>query len=370
MDKMRSINSERMQYAREYYELSIADAASMTKIKPEVLASFEQGTDFPSYAQLTKIANAYNRNLLYFFLSEPPIEEYTVAQFRAAADVSNHSLSLKVKEMIEKADIYRMNLSDLHQEEVRVTFSDRMHQDSISTAVEFDKWLRKNLEFPVSKQKDFRNASEVIEYLRDKLYQVGVFVFKDSFKDNDVSGLCIYDASYPIVMINNKTSFNRQLFTIFHELYHILMKETDVFYDFDNEEKACDKFAGEFLIPTEDISIYVEQYRNVEDSKVISDIANLYNVSEDAVMYRLWKLNIISSDYYSSARRTFIRPSNGSSGGNFYYTKISYLGRTYLNNVFDRYYSGKLSIAQVGYMTQLRPANVSKLASNVFGGVF
>lgn len=97
----------------------------------------------------------------------------------------------------------------------------------------------------------------MLEYIRETLYDLGIYVFKDSFKADDVSGLCLYDNKYPIILLNNKTSFTRQIFTVFHEIYHLFCKETNVYYlDYDNE-KACDQFASEFLIPAEDFSTYI-----------------------------------------------------------------------------------------------------------------
>ena len=50
-------------------------------------------------------------------------------------------------------------------------------------------------------------------------------MFKDSFKADDVSGLCLCDEEYPVILLNNKMSFTRQIFTVFHEIYHLFAKE-------------------------------------------------------------------------------------------------------------------------------------------------
>lgn len=369
MDKMTSINIERLKHARNYYGLSIEEVASKSKIEAEKIKEFEDGFDFPSYAQFVKIANTYKRNLLYFFFSGTPSREITEVAFRNANISSNKIVSIKVKEMIEKAYIYRLNLIELYDGEVRDSFNTYLTEDHINDVELFSYWLRDKMEFDFAKQKSFATANEVIEYLREKLYKLGVFVFKDSFRDDEVSGICLYDEMYPVILINNKTSHNRQLFTIFHELYHIYNKQTDIFFDFD-EEKECDKFAGEFLIPTEELLLEIGKHQNIQDVAIIKEIAKNYNVSVDALLYRLYNLNKISKPFYiSQIQDSFIRQKNGS-GGNFYFTKASYLGKAYLENVFHRYYSGKLSVSQVAYMTQLKPANVSKLASNIFGGIF
>lgn len=369
MEKMVSINPYRMQYAREYYDLSIDEVAYSLKMDKEKIVSFETGGDFPSYTQLNKFANLYNRNLLFFFVQEEPEEELTKVEFRTAASNSGHELTKKVKEMIEQANSYKLNLQELFQDEDNISFSDKLEKSNIHDGDELVRWLRSELDFSLEEQKKSRSANEIIEVLRERFYELGVYIFKDSFRENGVSGLCLYDETYPIILLNNKTSFTRQLFTIFHEVFHLFLKETDVYYESVIERK-CDMFASEFLIPSDDFNGAITQYKTFEDEEVIKELASLYNVSREAIMYRLLALGRISNEFYSKLKVDFIRNSSGSKGGNFYYTRISYLGRTYLSNVFDKYYSGKIDIAKVGVLTQLKPAHVSKLASNMFGGVF
>ncbi|MDP2858147.1 MAG: hypothetical protein Q8P50_09250, partial [Bacillota bacterium] len=60
-------------------------------------------------------------------------------------------------------------------------------------------------------------------------------------------------------------------------------------------------------------------------------------------------------DYYSRKAEEWIvaarRSRRGTSGGNYYATKIAYLGRTYLNIAFAQYYQNRLSIHELsGYL--------------------
>lgn len=68
----------------------------------------------------------------------------------------------------------------------------------------------------------------LLERFRDELYKVGIYVFKDSFKDDSVSGLCLFDERFPVILLNNKMTFPRQLFTLFHEVYHIFINSNDI----------------------------------------------------------------------------------------------------------------------------------------------
>lgn len=117
--------------------------------------------------------------------------------------------------------------------------------------------------------------------------------------------------------------------------------------------------------------VNISSISDFENDAVISKFSELYCVSRDAIRYRLFQRGKISQRYYREQREDDIRKMNSkSTGGNYYYTKMSYLGQSYLKQVFSQYYSGKIQIAQVGIYTQLKAAHVSKLASNMFGGKF
>ncbi len=369
MQKMVSVKSDALRYAREYYNVSLEEVCSKTKIKIDVLEKYEKGDDFPSYAQLEKLASYYNRPVFFFFSNYRPETSKVQVAFRSIQNSNHVTLPKQTRELIEKADLYRLNLLELYKDDDKSTFSDLLKENCCSKQEDLMALLRDKLELSLEKQVSFPNANKLLEYAREKLYDIGIYVFKDSFRDNSISGLCIYDDSFPIVLLNNKATFNRQLFTLFHEIYHIYTKEADVDFVARNEESACNTFASEFLIPEKDLLNEIEMVDELVNKSVIDDLAKRYNVSADAIMYRLVKMGKLDGSFYNQNRISDFRQSKSSSG-NFYNTKISYLGNSYLNKIFSSYYAGNISKAQVGIYTSLRSANVSKLASKMFGGGF
>lgn len=371
-EKMVSISPSRLKYAREYYGLSCLDVAQRLKtIKINDLENYENGIDYPSYAKLEALAELYNRPLLFFFFKTPPSEEKLSVAFRSVENQTGLVLEMRIRMLMEKADLYRLNLEELMGSNPPIQFTVQLERSNIDSSQKLLTWLRNELDLPLPKQKQqFQKADELLEYLREKLFNIGIYVFKDSFKTDGVSGLCLYDENYPIILLNNKTSFTRQIFTVFHEIYHLFCKEADVYYPDLDEEKACDKFASEFLIPPDDFANYLTGRDYFEDLTFIQYVASEYTVSPSAIAYRLLTENKISKKFFSSVQKDGIRKMNSAtSGGNFYYTKISYLGRPYLKKVFSDYYSGKINISSVGKYTGLKSSHISRLSSNMFGGV-
>lgn len=368
---MVSVNNERLAYARKYCGLHLEEAALRVRIDSEILKKYEEGHDYPTYSQLDRLASYYKQPLFFFFMKGQPVESKLAVAFRQIEEDKGVGLNKRVREMLQTANIYRLNLQEIYKDQNVISFSKTINKEILQDNASLIEVLRKKLNLTLATQKDFKNRVQFLEYLRSKLYSLGVYVFKDSFKADNVSGVCLYDEMFPIVLLNNKTTFNRQIFTIFHELYHIYCKETDVDISGVDEEKQCNRFAGDFLIPTEDFEIQIRNNRVFEDREYIARLADMYTVSSDAIMFKLLSLDKISKAFYRQEREGILRNINSSSsGGNYFYTRISYLGRPYIQNVFNQYYSGNITISEVGKYTLMKPVHVPKLASNLFGGGF
>ena len=371
-EKMSTISPERLKHAREYYGISIQEAAKQSRISVEDLEKYESGIDYPSYYRLDVLSVLYNRPLLYFFFQTPPPEEELAIKLRSIERRMSVTLDMQTRVLMERAESYRMNLQDMFNDTPTSSFHERITIGNIENSEELIAWLRKELDFSLDKQKQkFHRADEELEYLRDKFYDIGIYIFKDSFRKDSISGLCLYDESYPVILINNKTAFTRQIFTVFHELYHIWIKQSDVYFPDDSkEEMECDRFASEFLVPDVDLNRRISTIKRFDNEDVIMDLAKEYTVSPTAIAYRLMKKGKISVDFFRSVQDDGLRRMNSASpGGNFYYTRISYLGRRYLGKVYLDYYSGRINVASACKYTGLKAVHISKLSSYLSGGV-
>lgn len=367
MEKMLSVKGESLRKIREYYQVTLADVFERTKIKEEKLREFESGEDFPSYPQLEKLAEFYNKPVFYFFNDDSTcVSNEVEIAFRKIEHRYGEDFTKQTIELMEKADAYRANLSELYEDENSIVFSDKV--DGCNTNESLICRLRELLSLSLEVQSKFSKPEDFLEYLRNEFYNLGVYVFKDSFKNDGISGLCLYDDIFPVILLNNKTSFKRQIFTLLHEVYHLYLKEADIDYTYGEEEAECNKFASEFLIPSDDLSKQLERIDDIEELEELDRLAKRYNVSRDAIMYRLVKNGLLDVGFYKNNSVGFFREPNASAGGNFYFTKMSYLGAPYLSKVFSSYYSGKLSKFQVGMYTGLKSMHVSKLASKMMGG--
>lgn len=378
------VNGQILRWARESYNMSTSETAMALGIDEQRYIKWESGEEFPTYAKLKKISDVLHKPSALFFFPEPPQIQSIKGDLRTLSREVSGRLSKQVIQQFEKAWAYQMDLKELYGEKQSIL---AMRHTFPTDRTKLCEYFRKALAFPISAQKDRRSDKVVFEIFREKFYEVGIYVFKDAFKDNSISGLCLNDSQYPIIIINNAMSFARQNFTLFHELYHLIVDTSgaeiirDDYYVYLDEqqsrvEKACDAFANEFLVPMADFQI--ELARGTVDEIRITELAKLYSVSKEAIMYKLYTMKLISPEQYNALKETFYGDAirNGAktsvterAGGNYYYTKLSYLGSRYTGDVFRQYFSGKIDKLRASEMLHSKVDHLPKLETAYFRGV-
>ena len=240
-EMLTGVNGEIIKWAREYYNMTQSDAALAIGVDIGRYCNWEDGTESPTYAKLRKISEVFHKPSALFFFPEPPQLPTIKGDLRTLPDEVVDGLSRNVIRQFEKAQAYQLNLRELYGNKPSVL---SRRADFPTDINELCDYFRLLLAFPIAAQKARKSAKVVFEIFREKFYELGIYVFKDAFKDNSVSGLCLNDDQYPIIIINNSMSFARQIFTLFHELYHLISNTSgaeiirDDFYVYLNEQQT------------------------------------------------------------------------------------------------------------------------------------
>ena len=98
--------------------------------------------------------------------------------------------------------------------------------------------------------------------LNDIIQKMGIHVKEenlsiDGITRTDENGLCV-------ILYNRNISVERKRFTVAHEIGHIVLEHTSIFGDCDqfsknSQEKEANAFAGELLVPSDDLKNYVKK---------------------------------------------------------------------------------------------------------------
>ncbi|MFW6025500.1 MAG: ImmA/IrrE family metallo-endopeptidase [Candidatus Woesearchaeota archaeon] len=367
-----------LKWARKRYNLSVKEVAKRIGKKPSVIKSWENGEENPTYVQLETIAyQIYKCPLGVFFFPEPPSELDKKSSFRTLPNHERKKLSYSVMKLIDKAESYQLSLKELYDNKNPF---EPLITNELTFSKDFEieknvKEVRNYLGVSLKEQFNWKGERIALKEWRESLEKAGVFVFKDAFKDDKISGFCLYDDKFPLIYINNSMPKTRQIFTLFHEITHLLFglngidKMKDDFLDIlaDEEKKIeifCNQFAADFLVPNERFNRDIDGIKI--DEKSISKLANKYSVSREVITRKLLDLGMISERFYREKRSKWIKEAkekkkgNGG-GGNYYYTKLAYLSNNYLETVFKKYHSREISPMDVSDYLNVKINNIASL---------
>jgi Zn-dependent peptidase ImmA (M78 family) len=229
--------------------------------------------------------------------------------------------------------------------------------------------VREYLGVSIADQKEWPNVEVALENWRRTITEVGVFIFKDAFKGDEYSGFCIYDDEFPVIYVNNSAAKTRQIFTLFHELAHLIFHtsgvdtEADEFVDAmpanaRRIELLCNRFAAEFLLPEAELSAAIAGQPITRETA--ASIARAFCVSREVVYRKFLDRGLITSTEYGNAVGMWkTQPHRESSGGDYYNTQMAYLGANYIRLAFNRYYQNRIDGVQLAEFLNITPRNLS-----------
>jgi Zn-dependent peptidase ImmA (M78 family)/transcriptional regulator with XRE-family HTH domain len=370
------INPEVLLWARRIAGLSVDDVARSLKKRPEDIGEWESGDSAPTYVQLEHLAyRLYHRPVAVFFFPSPPSELKPQDAFRILPESRLRSLDPDTRFAIRKAQAMQLALHELHDgvnpAKTRLVAKTALSPQTNIQAAAAE--VRACLGVPLTRQFQWRGAEEALTQWRNALQDSGIYVFKDSIKQREISGFSLTDTEFPIIYLNNSTPFTRQVFSLFHELAHILLDANGItFRDTSFVETLsgvardieifCNAFAAEFLIPNEDFTRFI-RYDFTNDA-VVDDIAGRYSVSREAVLRRALDRGLVSRRHYEQKAKAWTAEAEAGrrgNGGNYYSTQSAYLGQKFLTLAFQRYYQGRCSRQQLADYLNVKAKNLHGL---------
>lgn len=372
-----------MQWARESIGMSREDVAGRLNRRPEDVSDWESGVDAPTYVQLEKLAyEVYKRPIALFFLPEPPKENRPQHEFRTlpAFDLSN--LASDTFLHIRKAHAYQIALNELFdgknpgEKQVWEVCSLTLRHSPITAAAT----IRRALGITLELQASWSTDDEALRQWRQAIERGGIFVFKNSFKQQEISGFCLRDDKFPIIYLNNSTTKTRQIFSLLHELAHLLFNINGL-SKFDRSyveqlphyerkvEVFCNAIAAEILIPSSDFSQQIAELPQQMESATDATFARLarrYSVSREAVLRRLLDLGRVGQPFYEEKAKEWNGQKNkGEGGGSWYATAGSYISDKMLKEVFGRYFRNQVTADQAADYLGVAPKNLHGLEERV-----
>lgn len=374
-------------WARNLDGFSLDEVAAKLHVKTEQIEEWEQGVSHPTLLRAKKMAQIYRVPFVYFYLPDVPqktkrIEKTDYRTFGNIGDsfYMSHELSWLLRDI----EARREAMLDLYGVENRVPEVFPVKVSYNADDEEIAKTIRNLLELNSDVQRTFRKPENALSYCAKKLEQHDVLVFQAAkIQPDEMRGLSIAYEQMPIIVVNRKDEPSARLFTLCHELAHIVTRTSGICnnmsedYLFENPwEKRCNHIAGLILVPKDDIQQHIgvseiRQY-GFDDGRVYA-ISRDYAVSREVILHCLWDMDVITKEFYFKTLERYseeYKAYKSKQKGGFLPPTLdigTQVGKLYAQTVLSAYYSDRISARDTSnYLLNLKAKNFGKLESWCF----
>jgi len=368
------INPQILKWARERSGYTVAAMATALKKDVSIINDWESGERAMTYVQLETLADKYKRPLAIFFLPEPP-DEPNIAENLALRSSDADGSKPRLHMLLRQAYARQLSLIELNlgnNPSAKKIFRE-LQASPADSATRLAQQTRLYLNISIDTQAGWHNAAEALENWRDRVEKAGIFVFKEAFQDDSVDGFCLVHDEFPVIYLNNSKPLVRQIFSLFHELAHLLLGKNDITRGIRREdgevEVFCNQFAAEFLVPSGDLETRLNL--PVYDEDEIGELAVHYKVSRPVILLKLVNRGILTPEHYwqkidewtEEHERRMESGTGGTSasGGNYYNTRAVYLGYRFMELAFGKYRQGQCSIEQLAEHLNVKVKHLPQL---------
>lgn len=284
------INHNVLKTLRESSGYTVEEIAKKIKTTPAKVQETEKGIASFTLTQIKKLADIYHRSLAAFFTDTlpaiPALTDFRINREKRLtpqvyiAERRAYYIANKLTELTDK----RSHIPD---------FPETLRPDEL--ALEFREYLKVNLLKSKKPDEFLTHYKQVLEE------QFLVSIIELPLKAEDVRGFSV-SGDISIVVLNEDDHPSIKLFSLFHEIYHLL-KRTSGICSIEIEQKGigiehdCDLFSAEFLVPRDDLKGECKKFLQLNETTT-SELSKIYGVSKQVIMLRLlWSGHITNEKY-------------------------------------------------------------------------
>jgi Zn-dependent peptidase ImmA (M78 family)/transcriptional regulator with XRE-family HTH domain len=282
---------ERIRRVRERVGLQSQELAEHIGIDPSAMSNIERGKRAVKTAELVLIARALGVSPLALVSEGSLLGRLPVAP-RAQPQVGSDGSAIeRLTSLAELHELLADSGIDATPILADVPSVDVAHW--LSSANGLASWATAFLAMPPKPRDRFSDLIEVIEA------KLRVDVLVDDSPDA-IAGASITDPGFPLILVNRDQPLTRALFTLAHELGHVLSGEGEEALTLDvelsahtNRERFANAFAAAFLMPAEQIHVIIQEHGRsaIALGMMMLDFA----VSFESLIYRLHNLGLINA---------------------------------------------------------------------------
>ncbi len=285
-------------------------------MKPERVFEWEKSGRI-SIAQTDNLAKSTYTPLGFLYLTKPPTDQLPIPDFRTR----RQSGSLPSPNLLETVESMQRRQSWMRGDLIAggaepLDFVGAWRTDS--SPLEAARAMRNAFQLADGWAAQEATWTDALRRLRDEAEYAGVLVVLNGVVGNNThrkldpgefQGFALVDEYAPLVFVNGADFRAAQMFTLAHELAHLLVGETGLsrFQDFQPAhhatEQFCSRTAAEFLVPERELRAFWATIEKETDH--YQAIARRFKVSSLVAARRTLDLDLIDEDAFSSFYREY-----------------------------------------------------------------
>jgi Zn-dependent peptidase ImmA (M78 family) len=367
------VNHKVLVWARESLALNRNQAAEKIGVSLRRLSQLEDGEKQITIEELKEFSKAYKRTIATLLLKEPPKEKPLPKDRRTVDSKDLGSFHEKSIMAIRKARALSQSYIQIKQELginiPKYNLFASINEQPQSVANKIRQILNLN------ELREIKNINQALEAYIEKVESLGIAVFQLSLTQDKLRGFSLTDEEIPVIGIKRGgEQATAKIFTLFHELGHIILNEGGL-CDLSEKstmeiEKWCNSFSGELLIPSSEIlqiDIVQEQKRvgnKVWRLKDLNVLANYFHVDPLAILRSLLENKLTTASFYNEKHQAWSKPTFGrakvSEGRNIAKETIQEKGKTYISLVFSAFDQNRIDIKDLSDFLGIKFSYIQK----------
>jgi Zn-dependent peptidase ImmA (M78 family) len=344
------VHADVLSWARERSGYDLETASSKLKLDAEDLIALETGQTSPSPAKIREMAHLYRISPAVFFLDEIPTTGFAPPKdFRSLPGNEQGSFSPALRREIDRVRAQVAFMNDLANDRVvSSTYQPPVaspNQPAESFGPQIRDWLAID---SIQELEGIRDSRLVLNAWIAAIEDRGVLVSQVSgIPVGEMRGFCLADARFPMIVLNGADGYSARLFTLVHELAHILSGEECVCsgpLTNGKVETYCNAVAAAAIIPRDRLLQQpLVQAANGATAWSLQQLAMLaapFGASREAMLRRLLTLGLTTDRHYQAVRQqltsSYADSNKKQTGGpERKAILLRNLGRTYISSVLQ-----------------------------------
>jgi Zn-dependent peptidase ImmA (M78 family) len=358
-------------WARKNSGRDVDGIGKQLHLTAEQYAAVERGERQLTLAQLRLFAKLVKRPIAAFYLPAAPANVAKPHDYRSASGTVGREAMLSFR----KAE----RVQELSRAEYRSDselFS--IHATTSVPAARLAALARNALSLTEEQQLAFRGSDQFADWLIDSLEHLGVHVLLHAYSIDDSKAYTL-GGKPPVIVINRRDYATSRLFSILHELCHLLLRKPGMCDTIgaggaSDLETYCNRFAAEFILPTAWFEERLQLYEDEElgDDETLGRLAKTFSTSRDVVLLKLIQLGRVDRDAYDRYRARWDdeRRARQKPGGrtSVRANALRDNGGLFVSEVADAYSSNRIGLVDAADLLGVNPSYVEDVVGVVGGG--